>query len=101
MGQLAALVTTPLGQLLGGIHESVFRKLPEEISTRDLARSMGEKFRKLRENGDYAVVTNRGIPSFLIIPIPEKSWMGLLMASTPTFNPEEVEGSAIHAVDEL
>ncbi len=100
MSQLEGVLGTPLAVLLGGVSPKVFSKPPREVSSRELARSMSETLGQLREGEEYAVLTNRGVPTFLILPIDPGSWMKLLLASSPGLDSSQSE-STLHSVDEV
>ncbi len=102
MSQLSEMVTTPLGALLGGVRFQVFTKKPRLVPSRELARSMTEVLGSLQKEEQYAVLTNRGAPSFLIVPIDPESWTSLLVASAPQINqPQENRPSPIHSIEAL
>jgi hypothetical protein len=88
MSQVEEVFQSPLGQLLQGVRKTVFAKMPRQVSTRYLARSMPEVLGKLAQEEQYAVVTNRGVPRFLLVPIDQHSWMSLLASSAPEFDHE-------------
>lgn len=83
MKSLSRLADTPLGQLLGGVSERVFEKAPQTLGMRELSREMAMTLAKLRSDESYTVLTMRGAPSFLIIPIDPQAWSSLLVATTP------------------
>jgi hypothetical protein len=87
---------SPLVRLLQGVHASVFDKEPRSIATRQLARNMSEELTKLSEQNEWAVLTNRGVPRFLLVPIDAGSWMQLLFATTPEFEAEAELGEKSH-----
>jgi antitoxin (DNA-binding transcriptional repressor) of toxin-antitoxin stability system len=83
VSRLTDMLNTPLGVLLGGVTPEVFSKKPRQVSTRELSRSMPEVLGSLRNDRQYVVLTNRGAPSFLIVPIDPQSWTSLLVATAP------------------
>jgi len=80
---LGRLLNTPLAQLLRGVSPDVFDKTPTTVSMRDLSRDMASTLAKLRNEESYTVVTMRGAPSFLVIPIDPQAWSSLLVATAP------------------
>ena len=91
MNSLSRLANTPLAQLLGGVSAQVFEKMPQTIGMRDLARGMATTLAKLRSEESYTVLTMRGAPSFLLIPIDPQAWSSLLAATAPDANTIERE----------
>ncbi|MDQ6944937.1 MAG: hypothetical protein M3256_01410 [Actinomycetota bacterium] len=83
MNSLSRLADTPLVQLLGGVSAHVFQKMPRTIGMRDLSRDMATTLAKLRTDESYTVLTMRGAPSFLLIPIDPQAWSSLLVATAP------------------
>lgn len=83
MNSLSRLTNTPLAQLLGGVSARVFEKMPQTIGMRDLSRGMATMLGKLRSDETYAVLTMRGAPSFLLVPIDPQAWSSLLVATAP------------------
>lgn len=86
VSQLLDVLKTPLGALLGGVHPDVFGKKPRLVATRELARDMTYVLSGLQKDKQYAVLTNRGAPSFLLVPIDPESWTSLLAATAPQFD---------------
>ncbi|MCW3030603.1 MAG: hypothetical protein JWM66_736 [Solirubrobacterales bacterium] len=74
---------TPLGRLLHAVSPAVADQYPIAVSLRELHRDMSGILKKLQIAGEYRVLTNRGAPWFLLIPIDETSWTSLLMAAPP------------------
>lgn len=68
----------PLVRLLQGVHADVFRKPPAKVGLRDLQRDMSSVLSTLRKNREYRVLTNRGAPAFLLIPLDPSAWASLL-----------------------
>lgn len=101
MAELETMLSTPLGHLLRGINSRVFSKMPHQVSTRELARSMSDQLGYLRKNEQYAIVTNRGMPAFLVLPIDPKLWMNLLVAAKPGVEFGSQPDSTLRTVDEL
>jgi hypothetical protein len=83
MSLLADVVAKPLGRLLEAVDLEVFSKRPRTAGLRDLQRDMSTLLQKLRVNREYLVLTNRGAPSFLLIPIDPQAWTSLLVAAAP------------------
>jgi antitoxin (DNA-binding transcriptional repressor) of toxin-antitoxin stability system len=83
MDSLTDVENKPLGRLLGGVNASVFAKRPHAIGLRELQRDMSSVLGKLRTKNEYRVLTNRGVPSFLLIPIDPGAWSSLLAAAPP------------------
>jgi hypothetical protein len=83
MRTLEEVADKPLARLLGGVHNEVFSKAPQTVGLRDLQRDMSSILQKLRVNRDYRVLTNRGAPAFLLIPIDPEAWTSLLVAAAP------------------
>lgn len=77
------ITTTPLGRLLSGVNREVFRRRPKTLGIRELQRAMSTILQELRRNDEYVVLTNRGAPSFLLIPIDPTFWASLLVAAAP------------------
>jgi prevent-host-death family protein len=73
----------PLGKLLGGVNREVFRQRPRTVGLRDLQRDMSATLSKARAENEYIVLTNRGAPSFLLIPIDPYAWTSLLASAAP------------------
>ena len=80
---LDEVVSTPLGRLLEGVHPDVFEKPPRTVGLRDLQRGMSTILQKLRIDREYRVLTSRGAPTFLLIPIDPNAWTSLLAAAPP------------------
>jgi hypothetical protein len=80
---ISELESTPLGRLLGGVNARVFGKQPRVLGLRTLHRDMSTVLGKLRDDSEYRVLTNRGVPSFLLIPIDPNAWSSLLAAAAP------------------
>jgi antitoxin (DNA-binding transcriptional repressor) of toxin-antitoxin stability system len=93
MYSLADFENKPLGRLLAGVNAQVYDKVPRVLGLRDLQRDMSAQLKKLRKNGEYRVLTNRGVPSFLLIPIDPNAWSSLLAAAPPE---TEFEMEMIH-----
>lgn len=83
MGFLEQVADKPLGRLLAGVHRDVFSKSPRTVGLRDLQRDMSTLLGKARTDNEYLVLTNRGAPSFLLIPIDPTAWTSLLAAAPP------------------
>jgi antitoxin (DNA-binding transcriptional repressor) of toxin-antitoxin stability system len=80
---LSELRDQPLGRLLQGVSADVFTKAPATIGLRDLQRDMSSLLQKMLSNHEYRVLTNRGAPSFLLIPLDPTAWTTLLAAAPP------------------
>jgi antitoxin (DNA-binding transcriptional repressor) of toxin-antitoxin stability system len=72
-----------ISELLRDVGERVSKELPWRISTRDLSRHTTRALAALHTGQRSAVVTYRGVPSFLILPIDQRKLAMLLLASTP------------------
>lgn len=83
MAELSEVAYEPLGRLLGGVCREVFSRRPQTLKLRDLQRDMSAQLGKLRVNKEYRVLTNRGAPSFLLIPIDPEAWTSLLAVAPP------------------
>ncbi|MCW3030600.1 MAG: hypothetical protein JWM66_733 [Solirubrobacterales bacterium] len=73
----------PLMRLLDGVNPEVFGKDPQTIGLRDLQRDMSGVLKKLQATSEYRVLTNRGAPSFLLVPLDRNAWTSLLAAAPP------------------
>lgn len=51
---------------------------PTRISVKDLANATGEVLTQIRDSKRGTVVTYRGLPSFLVLPLGESAVIGLL-----------------------
>ena len=105
MNSLVDLENKPLGRLLGGVNASVFAKRPHAVGLRDLQRDMSAVLGKLRSDNEYRVLTNRGVPCFLLIPIDPNAWSSLLAAAPPETEYEkeitEKSGENAHTLPDL
>jgi antitoxin (DNA-binding transcriptional repressor) of toxin-antitoxin stability system len=105
---LQAVANEPLAKLLGGVNPSTFRKRPRTVGLRELQRDMARTLNKSRENNEYVVLTNRGAPSFLLIPLDRQAWTSLLAVAPPEAlyeqelaEKEESEGHSLPSTDEV
>lgn len=83
MNSVGEAASKPLARLLEGVKSDVFGKRPRTIGLRDFQRDMSSILQKLRINQEYRILTNRGAPTFLIIPIDPDAWTSLLAAAAP------------------
>ncbi len=73
----------PLTRLLRGVSRSVYAKPPITVGARMLQRDMATVLRKLRGEDQYAVLTMRGVPAFLLVPVDPNARSSLLAATAP------------------
>lgn len=78
MTVLETVMSQPLGKLLEGVHADVFEKAPSTVGLRELQRDMSAVLSTLQKNREYRVLTNRGAPAFLLIPLDPTAWASLL-----------------------
>jgi len=100
--------TKPLTRLLQGVSGHVFAKPPATVGARTLQRDMAAVLRKLRDDDQYAVLTMRGVPAFLLVPVDQNAWSSLLAATAPDLTYEanavakaEAAGQGLRSADEV
>lgn len=74
---------TLLEQLLQGVDEQAATELPRRVSTRDLSRNTADVLARLHREPRSAVITYRGVPSFLLVPIDRGKLSSLLLSISP------------------
>jgi len=83
-GSFQDLGKMPLGQLLeGGVHPDVFAKTPHTVGMRDLQHDMSSILHTVQGSREYRVLTHRGAPAFLLIPLDRAASTSLLAAAPP------------------
>jgi len=73
----------PVMQLIQGVSEKASDQVPWRISTRDLSRHTTRFLARLQEGHRTAVITYRGVPSFLVIPIARDDLFSLFLGDAP------------------
>lgn len=94
MRSLAEIANKPLGRLLQAVNTDVFSRPPQTVGLRDLQRGMADILNKMRVNGEYRVLTSRGAPTFLLIPLDATLWPSLLAAAPPEIDFEREKARA-------
>jgi hypothetical protein len=74
---------SPIAQLVQGLSEKTSGRMPWRISTRDLSRHTTKVLTKLHEDQRAAVITYRGVPAFLVLPIDQSDVFTLFLGNAP------------------
>jgi hypothetical protein len=74
---------SPIAQLVQGISEKTSDRMPWRISTRDLSRHTTKVLTKLQEDQRAAVITYRGVPAFMVLPIDQSDVFTLFLSNAP------------------
>ena len=76
-------------------------RFPVRISTRDLSRNTTSVLSQIKKAGVPAVITYRGVPSFLVAPIEQDELFSLVYAASPHLFDEELRqaGAALEKRD--
>jgi hypothetical protein len=89
--QIESTDVSPLAQV---VSEKISGGMPWRISTRDLSRHTTKVLAKLHEDQRPAVITYRGVPSFLVLPIDQSDMFTLFWGNSPSLREDD---EAAHA----
>lgn len=73
--------TTVLAGMLQSAVTAAARQMPIRVNTRDLSRHTTQVLGTLKQSGGSAVITHRGVPSFILVPIAVDVLPELLLSS--------------------
>lgn len=96
--QAEGTADSPVARLLQGVMQKVASKLPWRISTRDLSRHTTKFLGQLQDEQRAGLITYRGIPSFLVVPIDQSDVFTHLMGNSPKLR--ERHQAALEEVDQ-
>jgi hypothetical protein len=69
-------------QLIQHATSKISDEMPRRISTRDLTRNPTTALESLRHDHRMAVITYRGVPSFLVLPLDRDDMTSLLLGAS-------------------
>jgi len=82
-----------IARLLQGAGRKVAERVPWRISTRDLSRHTTKVLAKLHKDQRAAVITYRGLPSFLVLPIDRNDFLTFLLSHSPELEEDDEEAA--------
>jgi hypothetical protein len=90
----------PIAQLLRGASEKNSGQMPWRITTRDLSRHTSKLLAKLHKDQRTAVVTYRGVPAFLVVPVNQDDLVTLFLGNAPQLREDHEAARAELTEDE-
>ena len=72
-----------LTDLIQGTAERLAGKMPKRVNVRELSRATTQVLTTLRDEGTSALITYRGVPRFIIMPIDSDHVSELILAGAP------------------
>ncbi len=78
-------------RLLRVAEKTVVDQIPHRVTMRDLSRETPKVLSQIRASNSTAIVTYRGVPSFLVVPINPDEFSALLLASAPELFTDAIE----------
>jgi hypothetical protein len=81
---------TPLGHLLNHVNDEVFTQMPSTWSIREFVQDYAKLLTRLAEDQRYVILTHRGVPRFLLIPLDLDEFTSLIVASASQFSSGDV-----------